>query len=593
MWSYKEQSRQATMGLDSFNKKLLIGFASAVLLTAGALSLSYKTISDLQGANDWVVHTQSVMSTIDRIQDAISDAENNHDLYLLTADRSKLDLYSQAAKTVPLKLDSLKLLVSDNPSQIKKIDSMVRYSSIALAEFSVFPTDQSLHVLTQADKHYQSSAGRRAFSQCAEISNRIVAAEKKLLASRTALSDQRAGSAFRLLFIIGIVTFAVLAMLFGYIRRIFSKKRELRKQLRLSETKFSKIFRDSGVGMALVSLSGEWLEINPYLLKMLGYTQEEMLSKTFQEITHPDDLGNDLAQVWRLLKGYDDTYKIEKRYFHRSGQIVWTLLTVSLIYNEDGSPRFFVSQIEDISQTKQLINQLQIKNDALSATSEDLKNKITQLEEFNRIVAHNLRGPASSIQMITGMLKETSSEEERVELIGYIDESSKSLNSTLKELVEVLEESLKPTVPFEECNLTEMVEKIRQMLQGDILNAKATIQTNFETPTAYYPKIYLENLFYNMISNSLKYKKKDEPAMIRISSIKGENSTSLIFEDEGLGIDLARHAGDIFKLNQVFHKGYDSKGIGLYITKKQLERNGSQITVESEPEKGSTFTIAL
>ena len=64
-------------------------------------------------------------------------------------------------------------------------------------------------------------------------------------------------------------------------------------------------------------------------------------------------------------------------------------------------------------------------------------------------------------------------------------------------------------------------------------------------------------------------------------------------QEFNLILDLARHAGDIFKLNQVFHKGYDSKGIGLYITKKQLERNGSQITVESEPEKGSTFTIAL
>ena len=580
-------------GKDSFNKKLLIGFASAVLLTAVALGLSYKTISDLQDANDWVVHTQDVMSKVYRIQSVLSDAENDHDLYLLTSDTGKLLRYSEAAKIVPLELDSLKLLVSDNRSQVKKVDSMTRYSNLALAEASIFPADHSQNALTTTYKNYQLSAGRQAFSRCSEISDRIVAVEKRLLASRTAFSDKSAGSAFRLLFIIGIVTFAVLSLLFGYIRRIFRVKRQLHEKLQLSETKFSKIFRDSGVGMAIVSLSGDWLEINPYLLKMLGYTREEMLSKTFQEITHPDDLGNDLTQVWRLLKGDGDTYKIEKRYFHSNGSIVWTLLTVSLIYNEDGSARFFVSQIEDISPTKQLINQLQVKNEALSATSEDLKNKITQLEEFNRIVAHNLRGPASSIQMLTGMLKETSAEEEKAELLGYIDESSKSLNSTLKELVEVLEESLKPTVPFEDCDLVEMVEKTRQMLQGDILNAKATIQTNFGTPTVYYPKIYLENLFYNMISNSLKYKKKDEPATIRISSVKNEDGTSLIFEDDGLGIDLSRHAGDIFKLNQVFHKGYDSKGIGLYITKKQLERNGSRITVESEPEKGSTFTVAL
>jgi signal transduction histidine kinase len=108
-----------------------------------------------------------------------------------------------------------------------------------------------------------------------------------------------------------------------------------------------------------------------------------------------------------------------------------------------------------------------------------------------------------------------------------------------------------------------------------------------------FPKMYLESIFYNMISNALKYSKADVPPVINISSRAVDDKIIITFADNGLGIDMKRHANNIFKLNHTFHTGFDSKGIGLFMTKTQIETFGGKISVESEPNVGTTFTIVF
>jgi PAS domain S-box-containing protein len=138
-----------------------------------------------------------------------------------------------------------------------------------------------------------------------------------------------------------------------------------------SQERFSAAFESSGIGMALVRSDGRWLEVNEALCRIVGYTEEELQGKTFQDMTHPEDLEADLAQVRRLLAGEFRHYSIEKRYFHKEGRIVWVLLTVSLVRNTQGVPLYFVCQIEDITEHK--------------AMEEKLGQKISELERFNRI----------------------------------------------------------------------------------------------------------------------------------------------------------------------------------------------------------------
>jgi PAS domain S-box-containing protein len=125
-----------------------------------------------------------------------------------------------------------------------------------------------------------------------------------------------------------------------------------------SDSLFQNAFELAAIGMALVSPEGKWLRVNRSICEITGYTEPELLARTFQDITHPDDLDLDLANVRKMLAGEIKTYQMEKRYFHKNGSIVWVLLSVSLVHNKSGAPLFFISQIQDITRRKQSDQQL-------------------------------------------------------------------------------------------------------------------------------------------------------------------------------------------------------------------------------------------
>lgn len=104
---------------------------------------------------------------------------------------------------------------------------------------------------------------------------------------------------------------------------------------------FQNAFEFAAIGMALVSSEGKWLRVNRSICEITGYSEAELLTRTFQDITHPDDLDLDLANVSKMLAGEIKTYQMEKRYFHKDGSIVWVLLSVSLVHNRSGAPLFF------------------------------------------------------------------------------------------------------------------------------------------------------------------------------------------------------------------------------------------------------------
>jgi PAS domain S-box-containing protein len=138
--------------------------------------------------------------------------------------------------------------------------------------------------------------------------------------------------------------------------------------LRESEERFRQAFEYAAVGMALVAPDGRWLKVNPALCKLVGYSESELLSLTFQRITHPDDLEADLDYVNQMLAGEILTYQMEKRYIHKQGHIVWILLSASLVRDSQGEPYYFISQIQDITARKQAEIQLRQNEEQLRLT---------------------------------------------------------------------------------------------------------------------------------------------------------------------------------------------------------------------------------
>ncbi|MEG4941069.1 PAS domain S-box protein [Microcoleus sp. F4-D5] len=149
---------------------------------------------------------------------------------------------------------------------------------------------------------------------------------------------------------------------FTVILRDISDRKQIEIALRNSEEQFRHAFEDASIGMALVALDGHWIKVNPALCQIIGYSSEELLALTFQEISHPDDLEVDLSYLAQLLAGTISTYQLEKRYFHKQGHIIWILLNVSLVQNEEGNPLHFIYQIQEITDRKEAQKTLELQS---------------------------------------------------------------------------------------------------------------------------------------------------------------------------------------------------------------------------------------
>ena len=136
------------------------------------------------------------------------------------------------------------------------------------------------------------------------------------------------------------------------LNRHIAEQERISKALRETEEHFRNAFDYAAIGMALVSPQGAWLRVNRSLCDLLGYSEQELLNSNFQAVTHADDLGNDLANLYRLMQGETPNFQVEKRYVHRLGQTVWALSSVSLVRDSDEQPVHFIFQIQDITERK-------------------------------------------------------------------------------------------------------------------------------------------------------------------------------------------------------------------------------------------------
>ncbi|MCO5946505.1 sensor histidine kinase [Mucilaginibacter flavidus] len=317
---------------------------------------------------------------------------------------------------------------------------------------------------------------------------------------------------------------------------------------------------------------------NKHWFDFTGLTFDDTIEKGWEPVLHPEGFKKHI-KAWNESLRTGNPYQVEIQFKRATDGIYkWHLCRALPMKDDRGKVIKWFGSCTDIDEYKRAL---------------DLENRVSQFEDFNRIVAHNLRGPAGSIDMILDMIGDSESEDEKADYLKMLKQSSTTLITTLNDLMKVLEVRNNQNLPYDDCNLDELTGNVKKMLAGQIASKRAVINTDFSVPVMKFPKMYLESIFYNMISNSLKYNKADVAPEINITSAVTDGRVTLKFTDNGLGIDLKRHGAKIFKLNHTFHSGYDSKGVGLFMTKTQIETFGGNISVESEPGIGTTFTIVF
>jgi signal transduction histidine kinase len=298
-----------------------------------------------------------------------------------------------------------------------------------------------------------------------------------------------------------------------------------------------------------------------------------------------------MDKVQIMLDKEINAFQMEKRYLHKDGRVIWVMLTVSLVWETEEKPKFFIAQIVDITTTKYLIKALEQNNEALQVTALDLESKIKQLEEFNKIVAHNLRGPAGNMHMLLELLPAEMPEISDSIYYKMLSQGCDNMKQTLDELMKVVEVRLNRQIKFDDCHVGEILNNTLVSFKAQLLEKNAVVEQRLEEVTVSYPKVYLESIVYNLVSNALKYSRPQVNPHIQVSTYSENGRFVLSVKDNGLGIDLNKYGHQVFKLKKVFHKGFDSKGVGLFMTKNQIETFGGSISIQSTPMEGSEFIV--
>jgi PAS domain S-box-containing protein len=170
------------------------------------------------------------------------------------------------------------------------------------------------------------------------------------------------------------------------VREALEAQRRQAEALREAEERFRGAFENAAIGMALVAPDGRWLRVNRAICEIVGYSEHQLLERSFQELTHPDDLDRDLQHLRQMLAGEIRGYQLDKRYIHRNGNIVWITLSVSLVHDAAGEPIYFVSQIEDITERRRSQAALEAAVEIARAVGGE-----TELERVLQVIAERSR----------------------------------------------------------------------------------------------------------------------------------------------------------------------------------------------------------
>lgn len=237
----------------------------------------------------------------------------------------------------------------------------------------------------------------------------------------------------------------------------------------------------------------------------------------------------------------------------------------------------------------------QLKSRQLINNNAALRHRNEHLESMARMVSHNLRSPMAGLKMIMQLFDRVETPEEKIELLENFKEGSQVMFDMVDDFSEILMDYRELVKDLETLKLSVVLETVKKQLAAQIKDSNVSIHSDFRCTEVVYSKLFLESIFLNMISNSIKYAKDGVPAKIEISSYMDDNRVMLSFADNGIGIDLLKHSDKIFKMYKTFHnkESADSKGIGLFITKNQVEIMGGKIEIESQLEKGTKFLIEL
>jgi len=368
-----------------------------------------------------------------------------------------------------------------------------------------------------------------------------------------------------------------------------TKQKEEENRLKLLETVFTEA-RDSIIITQTISDDNQIPKIvfaNPAFSKMSGYLHSEIIGKSPNFFMGQNTDTHEIEKLAQAIRNRNECFS-EIILYKKDRSEYWVSLSIIPVYNLEHDLSHWISIQRDITEEKKLEKEKEILIQELTSNNKDLK-------QFSYITSHNLRAPLSNLTGLLNLIDDITIENEDLkEIINGFRVSTHLLNETINDLAKVITIKDNPSIQKEELQIQDIFKNILNQLHLKIETIKPKLNIDYGNVTKINTnKIYLESILLNLFTNSLKFRSKNRDLIIDITMSETNHITSINFKDNGIGIDLERHKHKIFGLYQRFHDCPDSKGLGLFLVKSQIEAMGGSISIESEIDKGTEFTLTF
>lgn len=368
-----------------------------------------------------------------------------------------------------------------------------------------------------------------------------------------------------------------------------SDQKEQERELQMSEKRYTYALKAASEGIWDYNALTNEAYFSAQSMRILGLPEKDTVLpyEFWLNRIHPDDLANYNKTVKKFFKNKKIAYEAIYRILTEHGTYRWVLSRGKGVeFDNKGIPVRSIGTHKDVTLLKE-------KETELAKTIDIIGEQNKRLTNFAHIVSHNLRSHAGNLKMLIDLFK-AADEDERTEMMQHLEAISDGLYVTIGHLKELVEIQFEIKNIREEINLRSYLKNILTILHNEITKHGVRIDINIPIDaTVYYNPAYLESVLLNFTTNAIKYSSPDRMPMISYDFEIVNNKKYLSITDNGLGIDLRRHKNALFGMYKTFHKNQNSRGIGLFITKNQIEAMGGTIEVISEINKGTTFKICF
>ncbi len=370
--------------------------------------------------------------------------------------------------------------------------------------------------------------------------------------------------------------------------------RQAEEALRKSEERFRGTVENAAIGIAHKDLTGRFLLVNQKLCDIVGYTRDELLTKTWQDITDPGDLAASLAQYGPLMRGESPSFSLEKRYLRKDHRLVWVDVSVSLQRDAAGLPAYAIAMVLDISERKRLEGELRQAKEAAEAANR-------AKDEFLANVSHEIRTPMNAILGMTELALDTPLAEDQRQYLKTVKSAADNLLGMLNDLLDFakIEAGKLELEPADFSLRLALADTLRTLaMRAHRKGLELVSHVHPEVPDALVGDASrLRQVLLNLVGNAIKFTQEGE-VVVRVEADDnpapgGEVIVRFAVSDTGIGIPPEKQEAIFRAFEQEdtsTTRKYGGTGLGLSIAARLTDLMGGTIAVESQPGRGSTFT---